>query len=604
MIDVDFEQPPFSLLDEGQRGRLKAAMEMAYFEAGEVLLEARHPAPSVYLVHKGAVLELDPTLPADAGRLGVYTAGDLFGAMSVLNGRSRYRFVTEEETLCYLIPAELFRTLCEEQPAFADYFRQRLASKNRLLAERREGGVTMAGFMLARVNQCMREPLILPSGGTVQQAVAALNERQVDSLLVERDGHVGVITKTDLLRGLVNEGLTPASPALSLATFELIKAPPEEYLFAALVSMTRSRVERVVVMEGRKPVGVVELTDVLSFFSSRSYVVGLEVERADSLEALSLASARLPELVRALMAQGVKMRFAMDLLAALNGRIISKAFQFVVPEADQEHGCLLVLGSEGRGEQILKTDQDNALILDDAADWPERDEYMRRFTETLLSLGYPRCPGNIMVSNPDWVGSVSRWREQISRWAGQGDDAAMMNLAILIDAHPVAGRTELVAGLREALFQRCSGDQILLSRFARPSLKFSTPLNWFGALKKPDQGIDIKKGGLFPVVHGVRSMTLEQRIEETGTLARLERLVDAGQMEAAFAEELGEAMALFSELRLKQQLMRLEGEAGDLPGNQLQVERLTALERDLLRDSLQVVNEFKKRLSRRFHLEY
>ena len=604
MIDMDFEQPPFSLLDDEQRGRLQAAMEMAFFEAGEVLLEARHPARSVYLVHKGAVLELDPTLPADAGRLGVYTAGDLFGAMSVLNGRSRYRFITEEETLCYLIPADLFKTLCDEQPAFADYFRQRLASKNRLLAERREGGVTMAGFMLARVNQCMREPLILPSGGTVQQAVAALNERQVDSLLVERDGHVGVITKTDLLRGLVNEGLTPASPALSLATFELIKVPPEEYLFAALVSMTRSRVERVVVMEGRTPLGVVELTDVLSFFSSRSYVVGLEVERADNLEALSLASARLPELVRALMAQGVKMRFAMELLAALNGRIISKAFQFVVPEANQEHGCLLVLGSEGRGEQILKTDQDNALILDDAAHWPERDEHMRRFTETLLSLGYPRCPGNIMVSNPEWVGSVSNWRTQISRWAGQGDDAAMMNLAILIDAHPVAGRTELVDELREAMFQRCSGDQILLSRFARPSLKFSTPLNWFGALKKPEQGIDIKKGGLFPVVHGVRSMTLEQRIEDTGTLARLERLVDAGEMEAAFAEELGEAMALFSELRLKQQLMRLEGEEGDLPGNQVRVERLTALERDLLRDSLQVVNEFKKRLSRRFHLEY
>lgn len=608
MIDVDFEQLPFSLLEDDHRERLKAAMEMAFFEAGQVLLEARRPADYVYVVHKGAVLELDPTLPADAGRLGVYTAGDVFGALSVLNGRSRYRFITEEETLCYLIPAALFKTLCDEQPAFADYFRQRLASKNRLLAERREGGVTMAGFMLAKVHQCMRQPLVLPSGGTVQQAVAALNERQADSLLVERDGHVGVITKTDLLRGLVDEGLTPASPALSLATFRLVKVPPDEYLFAALVSMTRHEVERVVVMEGRKPVGVVELTDVLSFFSSRSYVVGLEVERADNLQALSLASARLPELVRALMAQGVKMRFAMDLLAALNGRIISKAFQFVVPEAHQEHGCLLVLGSEGRGEQILKTDQDNALILDDAAHWPERDEHMRRFTETLLTLGYPRCPGNIMVSNPEWVGSLSDWREKVSRWAGQGDDAAMMNLAILIDAHPVAGRAELVESLRETLFQRCSGDQILLSRFARPSLKFATPLNWFGALKKPDQGIDIKKGGLFPVVHGVRAMSLEHRVRDTGTLARLNRLVDAGQMDAGFAEELGEAMALFAELRLRQQLARLEGEGGQdpagLPGNQLLVDRLSALERDLLRESLQVVNEFKKRLSRRFHLEY
>ena len=604
MIDVDFTQLPFSLLDEEHRHRLENAMEMAYFEAGTVIIEARHPAQFVYLVHKGAVLELDPTLPAEAGRLGVYSACDLFGALSVLNGRSRYRFITEEETLCYLIPADLFQSLCQDQKEFDDYFRQRLASKNQLLAERREGGVTMAGFMLAKVHQCMRQPLILDSGGTIAQAVAALNEHNADSLLMERDGHVGVITKTDLLRGLVNDGLTPDSRALALASFELVTVPPDQFLFAALVSMTRHEVQRVVVMDGRRPVGVVELTDVLSFFSSRSYVVGLEVEKADNLEALAMASARLPELIQALMAQGVKMRFAMDLLAALNGRIISKAFQFVVPESHQEHGCLLVLGSEGRGEQILKTDQDNALIVDDPENWPERDAHMQRFTETLLRLGYPRCPGNIMVSNPEWVGSATDWKARIGRWAKQGDDASMMNLAILLDAHPAAGRTELVDELRRDLFRVCSNNDLILSRFARPLLKFSTPLNWFGALKKPQQGIDIKKGGLFPVVHGVRAMSLQHRVGETGTFGRLDRLVEAGHMETGFAEELGESMALFAELRLKQQLARLEGNDEEGRNNQLLIQALSPLERDLLRESLQVVNEFKKRLTRRFHLEY
>jgi len=605
MFDVDFSQLPFSLLDDEHRIRLESAMEMAYFETGTVIIEARHPAQFVYFVHKGAVLEQDPTLPAESGRLGVYSAGDLFGALSVLNGRSRYRFITEEETLCYLIPADLFQALCGNQKEFDDYFHQRLASKNQLLAERREGGVTMAGFMLAKVHQCMRQPLVLDSGGTIAQAVAALNERSGDSLLVERDGRVGVITKTDLLRGLVDDGLTPASPALALASFKLVAVPPDQFLFAALVSMTRHEVERVVVMGGRRPVGVVELTDVLSFFSSRSYVVGLEVEKADNLEALALASARLPELIRALMAQGVKMRFAMDLLAALNGRIISKAFQFVVPESEQEQGCLLVLGSEGRGEQILKTDQDNALIIDDARHWPDHGEHMRRFTETLLRLGYPRCPGNIMVSNPEWVGSVTEWKARVGRWARQGDDASMMKLAILLDAHPAAGRTELVDVLRQDLFRVCSHNDLLLSRFARPLLKFSTPLNWFGALKKPQQGIDIKKGGLFPVVQGVRALTLRHRIGDTGTFARLDRLAEAGHLEAGFAEELGESMALFAELRLKQQLARLEGsDEGEKNNNQLLVQTLSPLERDLLRESLQVVNEFKKRLSRWFHLEY
>lgn len=604
MVDVDFTQLPFSLLNEAGQKRLAAAMEMAWFERGTVVLEAGQPVAFVHVVNKGAVREQDPTLPPDTGRLGIYSAGDLFGALGVLNGRSRYRFVTEEESLCYLIPAELFQDLCRHRPAFADYFRQRLAEKNRLLAERREGGVTLAGFMLARVDQCMREPVVLPEGSSIRAAVVALEAGNGDSLLMARGGRVGMITKTDLLHGLVREGLVPESPALTLASFDLVAVPPQEYLFSVLVRMTRHGVARVVVMNGATPVGVVELPDVLGFFSSRSYVVGLEVERADDLEALALASARLPELVRALMAQGVKIRFAMDLMAALNGRIISKAFQFVMPEAYQEHACLMVLGSEGRGEQILKTDQDNALILDQDGDWPEREAHLARFTETLLTLGYPRCHGGIMVSNSHWVGTLTQWRQRIERWAGRGDDEAMMRLAILLDAHPVTGRVELLESLRDTLLRRASGDQILLSRFARPVLHFSTPLNWFGALKKAEQGIDIKKGGLFPVIHGVRAMSLEQRINTTSTLGRLERLVDVGALEPGFAEELGEVLVLFAELRLRQQLAALEDDSRAAGDNRIQVQRLSPLERDLLRQSLQVVNEFKKRLSRRFHLEY
>tara|TARA_R110001606_G_scaffold1937_10_gene7763 strand:- start:30659 stop:32473 length:1815 start_codon:yes stop_codon:yes gene_type:complete len=604
MVDVDFSQLPFSLLDDSAREQLGAAMEMAWFDGAQVILEAGKAAEFVHLVHKGAVLEIDPTLPPQAGRLGVYGAGDLFGALSVLNGRSRYRFVAEEETLCYLIPAALFKNLCQQHGEFDEYFRQRLVAKNRMLAERREGGVTMAGFMLARVDQCMRQPVLLPEQGSIREAVSALDAHSGDSLMVVRGSRVGMITKTDLLHGLVHDGMSVDSPALALASFELVAVPPGEYLFAALVRMTRHKVARVVVMEGPVPVGVVELTDVLSFFSSRSYVVGLEVEKADDLQALALASARLPELVRALMAQGVKMRFAMDLMAALNGRIISKAFQFVIAEERRDRVCLMVLGSEGRGEQILKTDQDNGLILGDDGDWPERDQLLNRFTETLLALGYPLCPGGIMVNQPRWVGSLADWRRRIGRWAEQGDEQAMMRLAILLDAHPAAGRVELVERMREALFQRCSGDQILLSRFARPVLQFSTPLRWFGALKKPQQGIDIKKGGLFPVVHGVRALSLEQRIGATGTFARLDRLAAAGVLEAGFAEELGESMALFAELRLRQQLASLDANQPAAGHNQIQVEQLSALERDLLRESLQVVNEFKKRLSRRFHLEY
>jgi CBS domain-containing protein len=606
MVDVDLSQPPFTFLDEEGLERVRNGVDLAYYDRDEIILDAGQPGEFVFLIHKGEVAELDPAMPSGQMRIGHYTAGDLFGAISIINGRSRYRFRAEDESLCYLLPKALFQRLCEDYPAFGDFFRQRLTHKAQLLTQRRpEGGVTMAGFMLARVSECTREPLMVEADTTIAAAVHTLNESHADSLLVRGAQGVGVVTKTDLLNALVVKGMEQESRVVDIAHFELITATPDQYLFGALVSMTRHKVARVVVLEEGEVVGVVELTDVLSFFSSRSYVVGLQVEQAGSLEALAEASQRTPELVKALMAQGVKLRFAMELLAALNARIISKAWGFLIDESYHDHSCLMVMGSEGRGEQILKTDQDNGLILADDLEWPDCQEQMQRITDTLIELGYPRCPGDIMVSNPDWVGSESQWRERIAHWAASRNGDSLMKLAIMLDSHAVAGNPALLERVREELFTRCSGDEILLSYFARTALRFSTPLTLFGSLKKPQHGIDIKKGGIFPIVHGVRTMALERRVRVTPTLERLDALVEDGRLDKRFAEDLGEALSLFTELRLRQQLARMEGDQdADRDPDRVVVQELSSLERDLLREALHIVKDFKQRLSHRFHLEY
>ncbi|MCE8016391.1 cyclic nucleotide-binding/CBS domain-containing protein [Halomonas sp. MCCC 1A17488] len=605
MVDVDLTQPPFSFLNEEGRERVRHGIDLAYFDRDEIILETGQPGEYVFLIHKGEVAELDTTQPGARERIGHYTAGDLFGAISILNGKSRYRFRAEQECLCYLMPKALFLQLCDDYPAFAEFFRQTLAHKTRLLTEQRaEGGVTMAGFMLAKVSECMRPPLCMGAEATIAEAVARLHESHADSLLVESEQGAGMVTKTDLLEALVLQGREKQSPLRDIAHFALVTVRPDQYLFEVLVTMTRHKVERVVVLERESPVGVVELTDVLSYFSSRSYVVSLQVEHADSLDALFRASRRTPELVKALMAQGVKLRFAMGLLAALNGRIMSKAWGFLIDERYHQESCLMVMGSEGRGEQILKTDQDNGLILADGLEWPEVGEQMQRLTETLIELGYPPCPGNIMVNNPEWVGSVSQWRERIARWARRRDGDSLMKLAIMLDSHAVAGNPALLERVREALFEECSRDELLLSYFARTALRFSTPLTLFGSLKKPQHGIDIKKGGIFPIVHGVRTMALERRIKPTSTLERLEALAADGRLEERVAEDLAEALSLFTELRLKQQLERLDGDGDGKSPDRVVVQQLSSLERDLLREALHIVKDFKQSLSQRYHLEY
>ncbi|WP_075880713.1 putative nucleotidyltransferase substrate binding domain-containing protein [Vreelandella massiliensis] len=605
MVEVDLSQPPFTLLDEAGREHVRRGMDMAYFDRDEVILETGQAGEYVFLIHKGEVAEVDPTMPSSTARIGHYTAGDLFGAISIINGKSRYRFIAEQECLCYLLPKVLFQQLCRTYPEFNDFFRQSLAHKARLLTEKRaEGGVTMAGFMLARASECMREPLLMEADTDIAGAVRELNASHADSLLVRRDDALGVVTKTDLLNALVLEGLPQDCPVVDIAHFSLVTVTPMQYLFEALVQMTRHKVSRVVVMERESVKGVVELTDVLSYFSSRSYVVSLQVEQANDLETLSAASHRTPELVDALMAQGVKLRFAMDLLAALNGRIINKAWQFTVDERYFSDSCMMVMGSEGRGEQILKTDQDNGLILDDDLEWPSLHNDMQQLTDTLVKLGYPPCPGNIMVSNPEWVGTVSQWTQRIARWVEVRDGDSLMKLAIMLDAHAVAGNPVLLERVRDALFEYASKDELLLSLFARTALRFSTPLTLFGSLKKPQHGIDIKKGGIFPIVHGVRTMALERRIKATSTLDRLDALVEDGRLKRRFADDLGEALSLFTELRLKQQLAQNESASVGKRSDRVVVQELSSLERDLLREALHIVKDFKQRLSHRYHLEY
>ena len=257
---------------------------------------------------------------------------------------------------------------------------------------------------------------------------------------------------------------------------------------------------------------------------------------------------------------------------------------------------------EGRGEQVLKTDQDNALIIADDLDWNECSKVMDKFTTTLLDFGYPLCPGKIMVSNPEWVMRESEWRKTLKNWTASVEGNGLMNLAIFVDGHAVAGNTSLFNNLRDDLFRALEGNEVFYSYFAMPLRRFSTPLTFFGGLKKSD-AMDIKKGGIFPIVHGIRTMALQFKIKETNTFERIEALVEKRVMKRKFADDLAEALVVLSTLRLQQQLKVETGQAALGEGNMVSAVSLNKLDRDLLREALHMVKEFKSRMSHRYHLD-
>ena len=603
---------PFGFLTKEERTLLLRHVQRKEYQPLDVILAAGETSQGLFIIYQGRVAESECSSQSSEQLIEQHAAfmhyqtGEYFGSWSVFNGKAIHDFIAVEATVCHLIPTQTLLELIDSNALFADYFQQNLTAKREIIAQHAPNQ-DMAEFMLARIaDSTVREPLIVEEGTSIEEATRLMRESKADCLLAKRGNRYGMVTGTDLLDAVIIQHMPLNTDVSQIASYRLIRIKPDDYLFNALIIMTQQQIERVVVMgENRKLFGVIELTDVLSQFSTHSHVIGLRVERAQSIDELREASFGLTDLIKGLISTGVKTRFVMELLAALNSRILSKLFDLIVPFEMHPHVCLIVMGSEGRGEQIMKTDQDNGLIYRDGLDWPQMQEVMNKFSETLISFGFPPCPGNIMVSNPEWVNSTTGWAERLTRWSKSYEGEATMNLAIASDGKPVAGNVALFKVARNTFFRRIQDNEIFFSHFAKDAVRFDTPLTFFGRLKD-SVGLDIKKAGVFPIVHGVRSIALENKIVETNTFQRLEILVERGVMNKELADNLAEALSYFVQVRLRQQIERYTGDPTvlDSTPNELNIKQLTVLERQLLRDALAVVKDFKKYLIQRYHLTY
>ena len=596
---------PFNLLDEDEYTLLQDSLDIGYYQAGEVIINTGDVPEGLYIILKGCVSELD-VQSADKrhGHTFVhYTNDEYFGAWSALRGSSIHDFVADEETICYILPTKILLDLIYRNAHFGDFFNKNLSLQNELL-EQKNDSLNMTEFMLARIDSsCMREASLLPNGASLEEATRFLHDQQVDCALVQRGKRYGMVTGTDLLNAIVLDKLPVTTDVQVIANYRLITVESGDYLFNALILMTLHQIERVVVMQSSELHGIIDLADTLSYFSSHSHVVGLRIERATSINELKAAAGDMGNLIRSLYSQGVKVRFAMDLLAALNKRLMSKLFNLVVPESVLPHVCLVVMGSEGRGEQIVRIDQDNGLIMRDSLDWPECQQTMEYYTQTLVDLGYPKCPGQVMVNKPFWVQPISVWTQRMRDWVTKADSDSLLNLAISIDAYPVAGNKALFKTSRNWLLRELQQQQRFLSSFAEVALVFETPLNFLGGIRDRAAGIDVKKGGIFPIVHGVRVLAMQYQVAETNTYKRIESLVKLGVLPQGLGSELMESFTILQWFRLSHHLYQQEQNCSvEELDNQVNLGALDRLEKDLLRQSFQVVKEFKKHLSLRYRL--
>ncbi len=599
------QSPPFDRLSEPQQKKLRASLDVAYFRQREKILQTGAESRHLHVVIKGAVEERS----ADGHEVYAHYANDdLFDVRSLFEGSCKHHYVALEDTLTYQLPKELFLELYNENGEFAAYFDNNLAKRQALLDAAHQQQ-NLAEFILTKVtDDIYHPPLILDPNQPLKTVTQILKDNGRDAALIQLSADdprlnkalsplpYAIVTRTNLLHAVMLEGVDLDAPVHRVASYPVFHVERDDFLFNAMITMTRHRMKRLMVCDGKQAIGMLDMTQILSAFSTHSHVLTLSIARASSIEELALASNRQRNLVEVLLRNGIRTRFIMELISAVNEHIIEKAFELVVPPALHDHCCLLVLGSEGRGEQVLKTDQDNALIIKDGLEWHQCESVMQTLTHTLQQLGYPLCPGNVMVNNRKWVKNQTDWKQTISRWVEQAQPEEMLDLAIMADATAVAGNRALLKPVSLHLSSLMANRMLVLQTFTQPALQFSTPLTLFGNVKDDKQGLDVKSGGIFPIVHGIRALALEYALIPKNTFDRIDALHHKQILDEETADNLTEALKLFFKLRLTQQLSQQHSH------NRIDLKQLERSERDLLRHAFHVVKKFKQLLAHHFQI--
>jgi CBS domain-containing protein len=461
-------------------------------------------------------------------------------------------------------------------------------------------------LLMVRVGEVsLREPFFVDGALDLVTLCRQLSERGLADALVRDGERLGMFTTTDLRDALLHPLPPSELPVRDVAHFDLIEIHPERELFEALLLMLRHRVHRIVVRDGDVIHGVLNQLDLMSFISKHSAIVAVQIDDAATLAELKDAAVRVDALIALLHRGGAKIELIAGLVTELNRRLFARAWSLLAPAELVAHSCLLVMGSEGRGEQILKTDQDNALLLRDGHAWPGLDALTERFTAALLDFGYPRCRGNIMLSNPLWRQPLSDFKQTLRGWMFSGDADGALNLAIFLDAAAVAGDAGLLNQARRFVDEFLVDNDAFFARFAGAADQFSGPGGWWANLAtwrwRDEQAFDLKKLGTFPIVHGVRTLALQHHVAELGTAARLQALADRQHLPQPEARDLLDALHFLMRLKLDNNLRQRQ--AGQPSDNLVRMSALGTLERDQLHDSLAIIKRFRQHLRQHYKLE-
>jgi len=576
---------PFRALPPALFEDAAGEIEVAFFPAGTRLAHAGgKPLEHLYVIRKGSV-----RLDRGGQTLQVLEEGELFGYTSLIAQAATLDVVAEEDLLAYRVPGAAFRRLLADA-SFASHFALGLSARLRASLEH-SPVATFQPDLSVRVDALVRRPPAwVAADATVGEAARIMGEEGISSVLV-RSEPPGIVTDRDLRKRVLGAGLGPDLPVARVATAPLRTVAGETPLYDAWALLLEAGLHHLPVTRDGAIVGVLTAGDVLRSTAQGPVAVLRSIERLASRESLPGYADRIRVMASSLLAGGLEASIIARLVARLNDALLRPILRWAEADLGPPPApyAWIVFGSEGRMEQTLLTDQDNALVYADAgaADAGWYEAFAERVNADLEAAGFPECPGGYMARR--WRGPLAEWTSRFEGWIDVPTPKALLVACIFFDFRRVGGELDLEP--LERVLARAAERPVFLRFLAKDALGFRPPATMVLRLRGESSIVDLKRHGISPVVALARRFALETRSQPRSTFARLEAAVRAGLLEEEVSATVAETYRFLLGLRLRLQLRAL---AEGLPvTNKVKLAELASIERSRLKDALREIRAWQ-----------
>lgn len=587
--------PPFDVLSPAQKHSLHKKSQLVYLDGKQALPTAWQG--DFFIIIKGQMQQF----LADELIAGLNT-GDWFASLD--KDGTPYHFITQEQSLLYRLDGRTIGQLSQDNPTLQNLLFADLSQRVAQYQSRQDHyeNQQLLHQAISSLGQHIKEPHFVPAAATLYEATAAIMSYDAKHILVRDDNRIGMFTQADVCRAIIAKKDFEATSVLEFTNFKLQTIHENNDLSEALLAMLERRIHRLpIVNDSGEITGILGQTELLHFLTNHSALIVAKIEQAHTLHDVAVAVEMVGKFIRNAQRTGTKTHVIGRTVQSLNAQIFAKVWAIITPKDVYDNTALFVMGSEGRGEQIMRTDQDNALIVRDGFVCDKLPQYANTFNDALAELGYPYCDGGIMLNNALWRLPLSDFKTQISDWFGKYAGDSRVWLATLIDAHFVCGDKALFDELMAHITHAYAHDAVpnFINRFATATVQLGDGSHfWQKFTGDTKHNVDLKKAGIFPIVHGVRSLALQHGISATNTKLRLAELSQRHIITKTDAQNLIEALDFFLSKRLAVALSTTDKSARQVNPN-----TLSALERDLLKESLAVVKDFKGFITRYYRLD-